>query len=89
MSNILDSLKPTASWESGLASLGMATPAKRFVVGTAVGAALVWAFRPEAAYDANGQPKSWVMIADPSQDSTSVPWWGLAMIPGVIFSTFF
>lgn len=75
-------------FESSLASMGMATPARRFIVGTAAGALLVWALRPSSSYDEQGQAKSWTIVSsDP--DATSLPWWGLAMIPGVIFSTFF
>lgn len=91
MANIIDNItsRSTSNWEQALANLGMETPAKRFIVGSAVGAAIVWAIRPPSSFDQNGQAKSWVVISDPSQDSTAIPWWGLAILPGVIFSTFF
>ncbi len=91
MTDILDKISSAGSnsWEQGLANLGMGTPAKRFIVGTAAGAAIIWAVRPPSSFDQNGQAKSWVVISDPSQDSTAIPWWALAMVPGIIFSTFF
>lgn len=88
MADIIDKLMPNAPWEQSLAGLGMATPGKRFIVGSAIGTALVWALRPGMAFDASGQPKSWTMISDGSQDSTALPWWALAVAPGVIFSVF-
>lgn len=89
MASVIDDLMPTAPWENSLANLGMGTPTKRFVVGTAIGTALVWALRPGSSFDAAGNPKGWVMTSDPAEDSTSLPWWALAVAPGVIFSAFF
>lgn len=88
MADIIDKLMPTAPWEQGLANLGMGTPGKRFIVGTAIGTALVWAMRPSGAFNSAGEAKPWVLLSDPSEDSTSLPWWALAIAPGVIFSVF-
>lgn len=77
-----------SKFETSLATMGMATPARRFIVGTAAGALIVWAMRPSSSYDESGQARDWTLASD-DPNATSLPWWGLAMIPGVIFSTFF
>ncbi len=85
---ILDSSSPSGL-EVGLANLGMGTPAKRFVVGYALGALAVYAFRPEIAFNGDGGAKSWVMTGDSTGgEVTTAPWWALAAIPAVVFAVF-
>ncbi len=74
--------------EMGMASLGMGTPARRFVVGSALGALVVWAWRPQVSFDDQGA-KSWVMTGDPARSGvTAAPWWALAAVPGVFMAVF-
>jgi hypothetical protein len=89
MAEILDRAISSSQLEQSLAGLGMDTAPKRAIVGYAVGTALVWAIRPDVCFDANGDPKPWVLLGQQTgSDATSLPWWGLAAIPAVIFSVF-
>jgi len=72
----------------GLASLGLGTPAARFVAGTALGVVLVWALRPQIAFTPDGQAKPLTLLVPPEQESTPLPWYFLALIPGAIAGTF-
>lgn len=72
----------------GLANLGMGEPAARFAVGTAVGALGVWALRPSAAFYSDGSAKPWSFTAGPGEEGVPLPWWGIAVIPGILFSVF-
>ena len=74
--------------EMGLGSLGLGSPGVRFVVGSALGAVLVWAIRPGVSFDAAGQPRQFALFATADEDSTALPWYLLSMLPGVIFAVF-
>lgn len=72
----------------GLASLGMGTPAARFVAFSAIGMVFVWAIRPSIAFDASGNPKPLTLLAQPQEDSTPLPWYFLGLLPGAIGAVF-
>ena len=76
-------------WEMGLANLGMGAPSGRFIAGTLAGMIAVWAIRPEIAFSPDGSAKDWELTGSGQRPQTSIPWWGMAAIPGVIFATFF
>lgn len=71
-----------------LAQLGLGEPISRFAVGSAVGAVVTWAVRPSLAFFPDGSPKPWTFFADPGEESTALPWYALAILPGVLFSVF-
>lgn len=77
-----------AAYQGALATLGMATPVQRFAVGTAIGALIVYAARPSISFYQDGTPKPWALTAAESEDSTSVPFWALAALPGVLGAVF-
>lgn len=73
---------------TGLAALGLGQPGVRFIVGSALGMVLVWAIRPGVSFDEGGQPRQFTLFAAPDEDSTALPWYLLAFLPGIIFSVF-
>lgn len=77
-----------SSLGESLSTLGMATPQRRFIVGTALGAIIVWAVRPSVAFNERGEAKDSVFTGDPHGDNTSLPWYALAAIPGVLMAVF-
>ncbi len=71
----------------GLANLGLGHPLARFGAGTALGIALVWAIRPEIAFS-GARPLPHTLLAAPGEESTPLPWYFLAMLPGIAFAVF-
>lgn len=76
--------------EDGLDKLGMmqgdAAPLKRFLLGTAIGYALVELWKPGFAFDPkDGHEYPWrVTHKDlPKDQTTMMPWWLAASIPGL------
>lgn len=72
----------------GLASLGLGTPAARFVAGVGIGAVFIWALRPQIAFHENGEAKPHTLLVSPETPSTPLPWYILALIPGAIAGLF-
>jgi hypothetical protein len=87
---VLQKLTPGVSdkFFGGMAAVGLKTPMTRFIVGSAVGALAVYAIRPATAFNADRTAKKWSLLAHEGEPSTSAPWFVLALIPGVLFSTF-
>lgn len=61
--------------------LGLASPFKRFLLGTTLGFATQLVFKPSISYDSKGNAKSFL-------SQTFVPWYLFAIIPGVIAALF-
>lgn len=70
-----------AAYESFFAFLGIESPFKRFLLGTALGFTGQMLIKPSLSYTSNGKAKSF-----PSQ--TYLPWYLLAVIPGLIWALF-
>lgn len=60
--------------------LGLASPFKRFLFGTTLGFAAQLVLKPSISYDSKGNAKS--------LGQTFVPWYLLAVIPGIIAAFF-
>lgn len=86
---ILDDMRPGFfdNFEKGLANIGFDTPLKRFFGGTALGALAVYALKPPVAFNSDGSPRQWKYLASQGESGTVAPWYILATIPGIVFST--
>lgn len=87
LDGILKQLEPHPV-EIGLGSLGLGSPAGRFVFGSALGAVVVWAVRPGVSFDETGAARQFTLFAAPGEDSTALPWYFLALLPGILFAVF-
>lgn len=63
---------------------GPSAPAKRFLFGTLVGSGIVYALKPEFAFNRDGTPRAWALSNPQAQNKTAIPWF----LPGLAFGFF-
>lgn len=66
---------------------GELAPIKRFVVGGAIGAGIVFGAKPSLAFTADGQLRPWSVLSDDA-NATPVPWWFMVGLPAVVLGVF-
>lgn len=76
--------------ETALTAVGLTTPTRRFIAfGLGVGA-IIYLSKPGFAFDGDGNSRPWTCFTLGSSDdpdaipSTSIPWWLLAAIVGLL-----
>ena len=70
---------------------GEMAPLKRALIGGAVGAAIVYGFKPSICFDkVTHLPRPWALTAQGAEKdkATWLPYWMVIGIPAVVFSTF-
>lgn len=77
MTDILDT---TEQFFSGI---GFRTPATRFLAGSGIGAAVVFAAKPSAMFTPSGEPREWSLISE-DEDATPFPWYMGVIVPGAL-----
>jgi hypothetical protein len=77
------------AFESLLTTLGLYTPVRRFLGFAAITAVAAYAIKPGAMFD-EGVSRPWGMFSteDDPIPGTSIPWWMLAIIVGVVAALF-
>ena len=77
---MLDSL--VYAFESLVAFLGLGSPWQRLIFGAGAGFGLQLLLKPSISYHRNGQAKTF-------PKETLLPWYAVAVIPGIVLSLFF
>jgi hypothetical protein len=64
------------------------TPTGRVLLAGGAGAAFAYFVRPSVSFDANGNPRPWVLFDSKNPQAAVFPYWGFFVVPGVIFGLF-
>jgi len=62
---------------------GPLAPAKRTVVGAALGAAVTFAWKPEIAFNQDGTLRPWSAMSE-EPNATPMPWWMFVAFPALV-----
>ena len=75
--------------ESAMTAIGLYTPVRRFLGFAAIAGFALYAIKPGAMFD-EGMSRPWAIFSDEEDPipGTSIPWWMLAIIIGVVAAMF-
>jgi hypothetical protein len=77
-SNVFDPITTTLQLESS---------GKRFAFFTSFTALILWITKPEAVFDATGDPREWKVVSI-NRSATIAPWYVISFVSGLIGALF-
>lgn len=64
------------------------SPLGRVVLAGGAGLAFAYAVRPSCSFDANGNPRPWIVFDQRNPEACVFPYWAYFVVPGVLFGLF-